>query len=283
MPKLRYLLLLALLPLGALAQPDSARVVFRLPLAQAGAVSVEPNGVLYVADTRQNVVQFAPTGVRLLTYSPATRGHLAALEATATGKVLAFYDDRQEIILFDRFLSPITTVQLSTVPAFADNGGLARAATLAPDGTIWLYDELALALVRLDARNPAATTRVPLDLVLKRNAASDIRALRVYQNKIYLLDRATGLYVFDLFGAYLRTITLPGLTDIDFQGDELLTLAPDGRALRLIPLYPTAAAAERLVALPAAPPGGRWLRAVAGPDNRVYVVGMAGITAVDAP
>lgn len=268
-------LLLALLPLRVVAQnPDSLRVVQQIPFEKPGATAADPNGVLYVADARQNIVQVAPTGKVLLTYSQPTRGHLASLDAGFTGKVLAFYDDRQQLTLFDRFLSPISSLQLTDFPSTA--AGLARAATLAPDGTIWLFDERDLSLLHLDPRDPGAATRAPLDMVLS-GRSSDVRALRVYQNKLYLVDRISGVYVFDLFGAFNRKLPLPGLTDIQFSGDELFFLTPDGRALHYEALYsPTAA--PRLTALPVPPVGTAWSRAVAGPADHVYLISAAGIT-----
>lgn len=268
-------LLLALLPLGAAAQAtDSLRIIQQITFEKPGVAAADPNGVLYVADARQNIVQVAPTGQVLLTYSQPIRGHLASLDAGFTGKVLAFYDDRQQIMLFDRFLSPISTLQLTDYPGTAT--GLTRAATLAPDGTIWLFDERDLSLVHLDPRDPGAAQRAPLDMVLS-GGSSDVRVLRVYQNKLYLVDRVSGIYVFDLFGAFSRKIPLKGLTNLQFSGDELFFLTDDGRTLHYESLYsPTPA--PRLVALPTAPTGAAWTRAVAGPTGRVYLISAGGIT-----
>jgi hypothetical protein len=271
------LALLGLTPGLVKAQPaastvsplDSLRVGQRIAFTNPGLASADPNGVLFIADARQNIVQLSPAGQRLLTYSMPTRGHLAALDAGITGKVLAFYDDRQQITLFDRFLSPIATLQLSDYPETAT--ALVRAATLAPDGTIWLFDERDLALLHLDPRDPGSLTRVPLDLLLT-GGRSDIRGLRMYQNRLYLLDRTSGVYVFDIFGAFSRKLPLPGLNDLQFSGDELLILDEGGRTLRTEPLYSPTATPLRW-ALPTATvaaPG--WTRVVAGLGGRVYLI-----------
>ena len=262
--------------------PDTLRFARLIPFEKPGAASADPNGLLYVTDALQNIVQVAPTGQRLQTYSAPVRGRVAALDAGFTGKVLAFYDDRQALTIFDRFLSPMTALQFADYPATAER--LIRAATLAPDGTIWLYDERQLALVRLDPRDPAAATAVPLDLILT-SPRSDIRALHVYQNKLYLLDRASGIYVFDIFGAFTRKISLPDLTsvtDIQFRGDELFFLTPNGRGMQFEALY-AAAAPPRRVGLPAAPGGRPWVRAVAGPGGEVYLLSGASIGLIAAP
>ena len=271
-------LLLATLGRAVLAQAppaaaDSLHLTRLMPFKQAGAASADPGGMLYVADALQNIVQLGPDGQRRLTYSAPVRGRVAALDAGFTGKVLAFYDDRQALTLFDRFLSPITALQFADYPATAER--LIRAATPAPDGTIWLYDERQLALVRLDPRDPGAATAVPLDLILT-SPRSDIRALHAYQNKLYLIDRASGVYVFDIFGAFSRKIALPGLTDLHFRGDELLFLTADGRALQFEALY-AAAAPPRQLLLPTAPGGKPWAHAAVGPGGEVYLLNAASI------
>jgi len=134
---------------------------------------------------------------------------------------------------------------------------------------------LARSLVHLDPRDPASATRTPLDLILT-SAPPDIRALRAYQNRLYLVDHASGLYVFDIFGAYSRRIPLPGLTDLQFSADELFFLSPDGRTLRFEPLF-APATTPRALALPAAPTGTSWTRALPGPANRFYLFSARGI------
>ena len=123
-----HLLLIALLisaktlaqtPPGA-PTADSLRLTRLMPFKQAGAASADPGGMLYVADALQNIVQLGPDGQRRLTYSAPVRGRVAALDAGFTGKVLAFYDDRQALTLFDRFLSPITALQFADYPATAE-------------------------------------------------------------------------------------------------------------------------------------------------------------------
>jgi hypothetical protein len=278
------LLLVFLAPVRAIAQTapapiDSLRLTRLIPFDKPGAASADPAGLLYVADALQNVVQLAPDGKRQQTYSAPVRGRVAALDAGFTGKVLAFYDDRQALTIFDRFLSPITAIQFADFPATAER--LIRAATLAPDGTIWLYDERQLTLVRLDPRDPGAAMTVPLDLVLT-SPRSDIRALHAYQNKLYLLDRATGLYVFDIFGAFIRKIALPGLAEVYFSRDELFFLTADGSALQFESLY-AAATSPRLLRLPKAPGGHRWVRLAAGAGGELYLLSAVAIGVAQLP
>ncbi len=65
-------------------------------------------------------------------------------------RCISFNDDRQQLVLLDRFLTLITEVRLAD---FLD--GTVRAATLAPDNRIWLLDESSLVLREFDPTTSA--------------------------------------------------------------------------------------------------------------------------------
>lgn len=250
----RWLLLLVLLPgvLAVVAHQSSAqqpatntqqppwRLVRTIALPQPGAASLDRRGTLYVADTRDNVRQYGPDGQALSTFSPPQPGHVAQLEAWNTIKILAFYDDRQELVLLDRFAALLTQFSLLD---FLD-GGLVRAATLAPDDRYWLLLESDLTLRQFDPTQKRFTVSTPLDLLVGRSKP-DFRFLREYQNNLYLLDRANGIYVFDNLGNYRKKLPFSGFNTFGFRGDELYYFA-DG-AVQLFHLYNLT---QRTVALP---------------------------------
>jgi hypothetical protein len=157
---------------------------------------------------------------------------------------MAFYDDRQEIRLLDRFLAPITQLRLGD---YFD--GLVRVATLAPDDKLWLLNESDLTLRQFDPTPQRFGQTTPLDLIIGRSKP-DFRFLRQYQNNLYLVDRNSGIYVFDNLGNYRKKLPFTGLTTVGFLGDELYYLT-DG-ALRFFQLYTLA---ERTQVLPSVPAG----------------------------
>ncbi|MBG8552788.1 hypothetical protein [Hymenobacter guriensis] len=225
-------------------------LVRSIPLPKAGAASLDRRGTLYVADAQNNLRQYAADGQALNTYSAPLPGHVAQLEAWNLTKVLAFYDDRQEVLLLDRFLAPLTQVRLTD---YLD--GLIRVATLAPDDKLWLLNESDLTLRQFDSGAQRLVASTPLDLLVGRTRP-DFRFLRQYQNNLYLVDFTSGIYVFDNLGTYRKKLPFAGLNQIGFRGDELYFLR-DG-ALHFFQLYtltertvplPSEAAASRLVLL----------------------------------
>ncbi|MBC6606456.1 hypothetical protein H8B13_06475 [Hymenobacter sp. BT188] len=214
-------------------------LVRTISLRQPGAASLDRRGNLYVADDQDNIHQYGPDGQPLNVYSPPLPGHTAQLEAWNVSKIMAFYDDRQEIRLLDRFLAPITQIRLGD---YFD--GLVRVATLAPDDKLWLLDESDLTLRQFDPTVQRFGQSTPLDLIIGRSKP-DFRFLRQYQNNLYLVDRTSGIFVFDNLGNYRKKLPFTGLSTAGFRGDELYYLT-DG-LLHFFQLYTLA---ERTQPLP---------------------------------
>lgn len=215
-------------------------LVRTIALAKPGAASLDRRGNLYVADAQNNIHQYGPDGQALNTYSPPQPGHVAQIEAWNTAKVLVFYDDRQEILLLDRFMAPLSQVRL---PDLLD--GMVRAATLAPDDRLWLLDESDLALRQYDPSGQRMGLNTPLDLIIGRSRP-DFRFLRQYQNNLYLVDRVSGIFVFDNLGNYRKKLPFLGLSTVGFRNDELYYLTD--KTIRFFHLYTLA---ERTMPVPA--------------------------------
>jgi hypothetical protein len=204
-------------------------LVKTLVLPNTSAASLDRRGTLYLADQDNNLRQLARDGQPLNTYSPAQPGHVAVVEAWNQNSLLVFYDDRQQVLLLDRFLAPLSEIRLAD---YID--GTVRTATLAPDGLLWLLDESALTLREFDPQALRVVQSTPLDLIIG-HSRPDFRFLRQYQNNVYLVDRTSGIFVFDNLGNYRKKLPFTGLDFITFRGDELAYIS--GGQLHFFHLY----------------------------------------------
>ncbi|QKG55417.1 hypothetical protein GKZ68_01440 [Hymenobacter sp. BRD128] len=204
-------------------------LVKTLALPTTGAVSLDRRGTLYLADQDNNLRQLARDGQPLNTYSPTQPGHVAVIEAWNQNSLLVFYDDRQQVLLLDRFLAPLSEIRLADYIA-----GTVRTATLAPDGLLWLLDESALTLREFDPQALRVVQSTPLDLIIG-HSRPDFRFMRQYQNNVYLVDHTSGIFVFDNLGNYRKKLPFTGLDFITFRGDELAYIS--GGQLHFFHLY----------------------------------------------
>ncbi|MDX5482743.1 MAG: hypothetical protein LPK07_13765 [Hymenobacteraceae bacterium] len=245
LPILFLWLALLWVPANAFAQEVPAlRYRSSVPLSSPTTISQDRSGNVYLLGKNRNLVRLDSLGRPLGTFSPPTRGRIAGIDAWNPMKVLLFYEDRQELLLLDRFLRPITNASLMDL----NYEGTAHVAALAADDGFWLFDETNLTLSKLDIRLRQTTAETPLNLILDRERF-DVRQLREHQNMVYLLDYTSGIYVFDNLGNYKQKLPFTGLQHIGFLHNELY-FVQDGQ-LHFFDLYTQE---RRSIALPANKP-----------------------------
>ncbi|ALI99708.1 hypothetical protein DC20_12930 [Rufibacter tibetensis] len=208
-----------LCPFLAKSQAPNWPLLFQLPAKGKSLLSIDRFGRSYLANGRQNILQLDTLGKVVNTFSPPVQGRVAMVEAWSPAKISVFYDDRQRVQLLDRFLTPLAIADLRE---YTD--GTITAATLAADDRLWLFDETTFRLLKIDTRVNQAVFENPLELLLDRRQ-HDITFLREYQSKLYMVDRLSGIYVFDNMGNYQKKLPIPNLTYVGFVGDELYYLA----------------------------------------------------------
>ena len=213
------LVLLFLAPLYTFAQQQEAGQLLyshSVPISSSTTISQDRNGYIYLLDPLHNLARLDSVGRPVDTFSPPTRGRISNIEAWNPMKILLFYEDRQSLLLLDRFLRPISSTELRDL----NYQGIAKVATLAADDGFWLFDETNLTLSKLDLRLRSVSAETPLNLILDK-ACFDVRQLREYQNMLYLLDYNKGIYVFDNLGNYKKSVALKGISHIGFRGNKL--------------------------------------------------------------
>ena len=245
----------------AFAQTISLRQ--HLDVSQPAAMSIDRMDNIYLTDRKNNVHQFNATGRLVNTYSPPRTGNIANIEAWNAMKVMLFYDDQQQITLLDRFLNNIANIRLRDVT----NNALIKVATTAANEQLWLFNESDFSLLKFDPRTSEIINTTELNLTFDRKK-TDIRYIREYQNMVYLVDKTTGVYVFDNLGNYKKTLPFPELSYIGFKGDEMYFLK--GGQLRFFNLY---SFAERAYDVP---PLQNYKQALVG-QELVYLLSESGL------
>ncbi|RYH37741.1 MAG: hypothetical protein EON54_19175, partial [Alcaligenaceae bacterium] len=194
----------------------------QLEFAGPSAISLDRLGNFYFADQRRTVYKFGPDGVPVSTYSPAISGGISSIEARNGIKILVFSYDRQRLTFLDRFLREISSLDLAALPGNAGSD-LYKAATFSGDDQLWLFNESTFAVTKINSLTLQPYFSTALNLIV-RQKSYDVRFMREYQNNLYVVEKNTGIFVFDNMGNYRKTLPFPGLEYVGFIGEEMYYL-----------------------------------------------------------
>jgi hypothetical protein len=227
-------------PLYAQQPETTLKYSHSIPIGSPTTIAADRNGNIYLLDPSHNLLRLDSLGLPRATFSPPTRGRISTVDASNPLKLLLFYQDRQSLLLLDRFLHPIGDITLTDY-TYTGNAG---AAALTSDDGIWLFKETDFTLGKLDLRLRKMVVETPLNLILDRERFQ-VTGLREYQNMVYLLDVNGGIYVFDNLGNYKQKLPFSGIAHMGFIGNELYFIK-DGN-LHFYDLYKLR---ERVLPLP---------------------------------
>lgn len=192
-------------------------------LVKAGItqISLTRQGQILAADDQSNIFLFDSLGKQLYSFSPRRPARIHLLEGWNNLRLFVFYRDFQEYLLLDRFLIADETTGLPQPP-----NSYCRLAAPAQDGNIWMLDESAFQLKKVQLRSGNVLFSSPLDLVL-RPGKYQLNFMREYQNQVFVCDAKGPVLQFDQMGNFKKKLPLQGLTWLGFWGEELYGIQAD--------------------------------------------------------
>jgi hypothetical protein len=188
--------------------------------------SKDRNDNLYIADVRGSIYQYDKKGNQLNLYSTKQLGQIYLLESWQGLRTFAFYQDLQEYLITDRFLSNERTYNLSP-------GAYVRLATLSQDLNLWVLGEDNLVLQKLSASDQS----IIIENQWSNEFAGEelnITYLKEYKNRLYLLDENRRVIMFDNLGNYITQIEIEGIRTISFTDQNLI--ANQGKSILKVDL-----------------------------------------------
>lgn len=235
---MRYFLLSFLLLCAFFAKGQ--QLLSEIPLRDARTMSTDEIGNIYIVYEDNSLVQYNEHGDSLTHFRNIQNGVLAHIDTRNPLKLLLFYPDFSKIIILDRMLSLKNEVDLRPLNIYR-----VGAAGLAMDGNIWVYDLNNVQLLKIDDN---------LNII---NKSDDLRSaiqsfpepvsLEEQDRKVYLLDTAKGIYVFDQFANFLNNIELFHVKQLQVHnallvyvsGDSLFSYNPVTAVSQSLPLPQT--------------------------------------------
>lgn len=170
----------------------------KISLKSVTAAAIDQKKHIYAADSEGNIIQYDSLGKRLLVYSPDKIGTVTAMATSQTMRLFAFYRDFQEYVMLNRFLD-----QTSRQKFESEDIGFVRLATLASDNNLWVFDENDISIKKYNPQLNKVIAKVALDLMFGQKR-QEVIYLKEYQNLLYLVDKNSGIWVFDNLGNFKK-------------------------------------------------------------------------------
>ncbi|MBL7815504.1 MAG: hypothetical protein JNL70_10850 [Saprospiraceae bacterium] len=171
---------------------------------------------IYIITHKNELLKYDSDGYFDSRFSFKKFGKIGYVDVTNPFKIILYYTDYQCIVLIDAALNPIKTV-------FLNDMGVANAATMAigDAGHVWIYDSGVNMILRysIDATGfklSYKSTTLNQDLTGQK-----IGQMLIRENLIYINVPAKGVFVFDQFGKYIKTLDILNASGLQIIENQL--------------------------------------------------------------
>ena len=224
---MRVLLIIAFSFLYAFVNAQKAPTLIQSFNLIGNQIETDNTGLMYLLKNEE-IIQFNEEGKVLNRFSKKVAGNIYFMDFFNSLKPLVFYKNSSQFVLLDNRLAPrMELIDLSQL-GFAQ-AGLVCASNM---NYIWVYDNAALGLVRLNAAFENTIETGNLNQILGKELNPNYMFEKF--NKLYLNDPALGILVFDIYGNYSNTIPVKGLKK--FKVDSNLLYFADNSTLSIFDL-----------------------------------------------
>lgn len=177
------------------AQPDTFRLINTLSYPIT-SFTVDNLGELYIINSSNQLKKLDEKGDLVGVFNQVTKyGKLSYVEAQNPWKTILFYQNFSTIVLLDKYLNVLTSINLRKQNIFR-----VKAVSTSYDNNIWLYDEQENKLKKIDDAGKLIFESVDFRLLFD-SVPSPVQIID-RDGFVYLYDPVRGLYVFDYYGSF---------------------------------------------------------------------------------
>lgn len=158
------------------------------------------------------LIKYLPNGKFFARYSNLKLGSIAMVDATNPLKIVLYYRDFQQLVFLDNQLS-VNSEIVSLEKLGYEQTDLVCASA---NNSFWIYNKQNNELHRFDENSKKITSTGNLKQILQAELTPNF--MLEHNGYLYLNSPETGIYVFDIFGAFSRVISIKALRQ--FQVSE---------------------------------------------------------------
>jgi hypothetical protein len=184
------------------AQTDTILKESRLITGSFVDFQVDNLGNLFLLTPDNQLKKYNAKGDSLSVFNDVRRyGKIAYIDVTNPLKILLFYQEFGTIVMLDRFLNNINSIDLRQLGFYQ-----VTCIGLAYDNNIWVYDELAGQLNKI--ASDGTIINQTNDIRQFTDSVPDPVLLTDQGGLVYLFDPQKGAFVFDHYGGFQKLIPL---------------------------------------------------------------------------
>lgn len=188
---------------------DNSRLIFSNNLNQ-----------VYIVNSSE-LSCYSEKGNELYTFNDVSLGDISSLDVNLSLKPMLFYEEVQAIVFLDNTLSQ----QGETIyPVHHGYSNVTKVCHSA-DNNFWIFERDNFELIRINRQMQSIFKTGSLSLLLGRTIEPDYMLER--KNLLYVKDPVKGIYVFDIYGNWVKTIPLNVKGKIEVYQD-LIYFLEDG-------------------------------------------------------
>jgi hypothetical protein len=202
MKKIIFYVTLSFAMCSVAAQTDSLEQMSRFIPGTFVDFQVDNLGNIFVLTPDNQLKKYAASGDSLGVYNDVRRyGKIAYIDATNPLKILLFYQEFGTIVMLDRFLNNINSIDLRQLGFYQ-----VTCIGLSYDNNIWVYDALAGKLNKI--ASDGTLINQTNDIRQFTDSVPDPILLTDQGGLVYLFDPQKGAFIFDHYGGYQKLIPL---------------------------------------------------------------------------
>ena len=224
---------------GLQAQDSSFFTTAKTIEGEYADFTVDNLGNYYLLSKENQLKKLNNRGDSMAVFNDVRRyGKLYSIDVTNPLKVLLYYKNFSTVVVLDRFLNVVNTIDLRKQNIFQ-----VKAIAQSYDNNIWLYDEQNNKLKRIGEKGEVVFETVDLRIIF--DEVPSPTQIFDHDGFVYLYDPEKGFYVFDIYGSFKTKISYKALTDVTVIGKTIL-----GIENRNIIAYTTGTLTEKRLPLP---------------------------------
>ncbi|RYG02359.1 MAG: hypothetical protein EOO02_10725 [Chitinophagaceae bacterium] len=196
----------------SMAQTDTSFRFIKAIKGDITAFTVDNLDNIYLLSSTNQVKKLNANGDSVGVYNNVKRyGQASLIDVSNPLKILLYYRDFTTIVMLDRFLNQVNTIDLRK-----QNVLQARAIGQSYDNKVWVYDELDNKLKKVDEEGKLLQETPDFRQLF--NAAPSPQKIFDQDRYVYLYDSAQAVFVFDYYGSLKNKILIQGWKNFKVAG-----------------------------------------------------------------